>query len=341
VQEQHADRARLYKQWRKLDWPIFVDSLNVLGHRVVPIPMLVDPNGRVFAGGRWGRQEFEQFLATSFPKEKLARPGSPLASDGDADFYAGRYGKAIAAYEGAPFKRGVALRARFESQQRRPGDGQAAVDAWSRALAGSPNNYIWRRRLQQYGPRLAKPYNFYSWIEQARREIRARDEEPVPLREEPRGAELIDRQGGSNGKPVDADPEGKINRDADDLVTLATIATPAPVLPGHRVRVRLVFRPGKGLWNNESGEMTLFVEPGSGLVLKEGTFAHPPAKTPESNETRYLEFELEVAAGAPQAAKVTGYALYYVCEKKGGVCTYLRRDFTIPIRVDKQAARIQ
>ena len=26
VQDQHADRVALYKQWRKLGWPIFVDA---------------------------------------------------------------------------------------------------------------------------------------------------------------------------------------------------------------------------------------------------------------------------------------------------------------------------
>ena len=58
---------------------------------------------------------------------------------------------------------------------------QRAIDAWGQALAIDPNHYIWRRRIQQYGPRLIKPYPFYDWVEQAAREIRARGETPVEL----------------------------------------------------------------------------------------------------------------------------------------------------------------
>lgn len=328
VQEQHADRARLYKQWRRLNWPIFVDSLNVLGHKVVPIPMLIDPNGRIYEG------RFADFLKEDFEKRELPKKPPPNSHPADALFYKGEFEKAIAGYTGTDaatlFKRGVA--------QRAAGRGQAAVESWAKALALDPNQYIWRRRLQQYGPRLAKPYNFYSWIEQARAEIRARGEEPVPLGEEPRGAELIDRRATAEAsEPVDADPKGRITRDTGGLVELATMVTPTPVLPGHRVRVRLVLEPKKGLWNNESGKLTLFVAPGAGLALAEGQFTHPNAKTAESKEARTLEFELKVE----KTSTVKGYALYYVCEKEGGTCLYLRRDFEIRIRTDPKAARIQ
>ena len=45
VQEQHPQRARLYAQWRQLDWPIFVDSLNLLLIDVVPVPVAVADRG--------------------------------------------------------------------------------------------------------------------------------------------------------------------------------------------------------------------------------------------------------------------------------------------------------
>ena len=48
VQEQHPERALLYRQWRNLDWPIFVDSLNLLDLEVVPVPIAIDTTGRVF-----------------------------------------------------------------------------------------------------------------------------------------------------------------------------------------------------------------------------------------------------------------------------------------------------
>ena len=106
------------------------------------------------------------------------------------------------------------------------------------------------------------------------------------------------------------------------------------------VRVRLVFRPKKGLWNNEGGALTLAVDPGK-LSLKEGTFTHAIAKTPESSETRYLEFEVTTSPDAEGKHEVTGYALYYVCEKKGGTCLYLRQDYTVTVNVDPKAAAIQ
>ena len=56
-----------------------------------------------------------------------------------------------------------------------------AAKFWSEALAANPNQYIWRRRIQQYGPRQDKPYPFYDWIETAQREIRERGEQPIEL----------------------------------------------------------------------------------------------------------------------------------------------------------------
>ena len=88
------------------------------------------------------------------------------------------------------FRLGVAYRMRYDSQERREGDFQTAIDEWSAALALDPNQYIWRRRVQQYGPRLDKPYPFYDWVPAARDEIVARGEQPVPLVVEPRGSEF-------------------------------------------------------------------------------------------------------------------------------------------------------
>ena len=65
-----------------------------------------------------------------------------------------------------------------------------AVEHWERALALDSNQYIWRRRIQQYGPRLDKPYPFYDWIPEARADIEARGQSPVTLAVEPAGAEF-------------------------------------------------------------------------------------------------------------------------------------------------------
>jgi hypothetical protein len=55
-------------------------------------------------------------------------------------------------------------RARYDSLLRQPGDFRKAVEHWERALALDSNQYTWRRRIQQYGPRLDKLHPYYDWI---------------------------------------------------------------------------------------------------------------------------------------------------------------------------------
>ncbi|MFB3067037.1 MAG: TlpA family protein disulfide reductase, partial [Planctomycetota bacterium] len=62
VQEQHPDRARLYKQWRQLNWPILVDSLNLLGLRAVPKLVALDESGVVRASGLRSMDALTAFL---------------------------------------------------------------------------------------------------------------------------------------------------------------------------------------------------------------------------------------------------------------------------------------
>ncbi|MHC4548257.1 MAG: hypothetical protein ACYTEZ_05715 [Planctomycetota bacterium] len=345
VQEQHVDRIRLYRQWRRLAWPVLVDQLNLLDHRVVPIPMGIDENG-VVTHPRLSPEDLPAFLSRVVEPSEMPEAPLPHRLAGDGHFLAGKLDAAIEAYRSeqgprALFRLGVALRRRYESDGRRPGDGQAAVDAWTRALAARPDNYIWRRRIQQYGPRLDKPYNMFGWVEQARAEIRARGEEPVPLRVEPRGTELIGRGPVPTVQAIDPDPERKVPIDPG-LVEVESIVAPSPVRPGHRARVRVVFRIRDGWWNNESDPLTLHVEPAEPLTLMEGLLSHPNAGEPETKETRILEFEVEVAAGAPAGTHgVRAHALFNVCEDRGGVCRYLRRDFHVKVTVSPEAPKIQ
>ena len=90
----------------------------------------------------------------------------------------------------ALFRLGVALRQRYESAARQRNDFQAAVENWGRALELDPNQYIWRRRIQQYGPRLDKPYPFYDWVPEAERAIRELGQTPIELPVRPDGAEI-------------------------------------------------------------------------------------------------------------------------------------------------------
>ncbi len=383
VQEQHPERAGLYRQWRKLDWPIYVDAPNVLGLAVVPVVVALDESGIVRHRRIRPSNVVSEFLERSYPP--MAGPGSlnraekpdvgllleqadrspsveSWRSVGDYHFFNGGprgIARAVTAYEKAVeldamngptrFRLGVALRRRYESEMRRPGDAQAAVEQWGKALAINPNQYIWRRRIQQYGPRLDKPYDFYTWIEEARKDILARGEQPVRLPTEPTGSEVAThlRRPSPDAPPVrsDPDPQGRINRDLKGLMQIESVVTPARVQPGQRVRVQVACRLNeqtRPLWNNEAKDLVLSVRLADGMSFAEGDFSYPNPNRPETRELRVLELEIAIEGNVkPGRLRLPAYALYYVCEKAGGVCRYLRRDFTIVLHVDRNAPKIQ
>ena len=146
----------------------------------------------------------------------------------------------------AQFGLGVAFRRRFDSEYRHPGDFQSAVDHWGRALSIDPNQYIRRRRIQQYGPRLDKPYPFYDWVPRARADIVSRGETPWPLPVEPSGAEFArPARTFSAGDPDAPEPDrdDRIRHDARGFILARTTVVPSEAKPGATVRVHLDFRP--------------------------------------------------------------------------------------------------
>ncbi len=375
IQEQHPDRCRLFMAWKRMDFPILVDSLNLLGVSAVPIAVLVDEAG-VIRGLNPKVEEVEEFAEKSEPGavaapapsipglaalEEKARANGTSAMAwldlGDALFLQGSeasldrsieaYRKSVA-LDGPPegyFRLGVALRRRFEIPARKGGDLQAAIDAWTRALAARPDQYIWRRRLQQYGPRLEKPYAFYDWVKEARAEISARGEKPPELLQEPRGAEIAhpvkefrkDSSGESDGALQGPDPEGKVPRDRGNLVRIETAVAPAPVARGKTARAFLVLRP-EGLepahWNNESEPLIVWLSPPEGLDLDGLRHSIPNPREPSTDEARQVEFELRVKPDeAASSLHLPGYALYSICEEKTGICKLVRQDFTLTIAV--------
>src|SRR5262249_50265659 len=196
---------------------------------------------------------------------------------------AGRLDLAIVAYEralaldpldkNARFRLGVALRMRHESARGQPGDFQAAVDAWVRALELDPNQYIWRRRIEQYGPRLTKPYPFYDWVAEARAAISRRGERPVPLSVDPYGSEIAGPAPDVLPEAVagvEPDPKGQIHRDAERLIEAEVVVVPTRVRPGQAARVHLTFRPDparKARWNNESTPLRVWVAGADGWTI--------------------------------------------------------------------------
>lgn len=384
VEEQHADRALLFMQWKEMDWPILVDSLNLLDVPFVPITLFIDEHG-IVRNTRPGAEDVQEFLDTDYEappeqpaaKDDRARMIEAMKDVDNAAFDAHQYdaaslhdfaeaafllgqrgttfeisllGSAIELYTHvisknardarAHFRRGVAHRARFDySNTPDPDDFDAAVRNWKQALEINPNQYIYRRRIQQYGPRLDKPYSFYDWVRQARQEITARGEEPRELVVEPDGAEYAYPSGTvkESDEPVtNPDPDGRITRD-EGFIELDSIVVPHTDFKVRTARVHVLLTPResrKAHWNNEAEPLTLWFDVPEDVSVSQRLITHDNPSSATSHETRRVEVEIRAPAEGALPDAISGYALYNVCEDVDGVCLYRRQDFTIPVRIE-------
>ena len=373
TQEQHAQRCRLFAQWQHIDWPILHDPINVTGPSVVPIVMAIDEHG-IVRSVRPNVRTFERdFLDRTFEPptgDSDAKPNPLVAPDlahaksaaeqsntaaawkqyGDELVLWGgdeQINSAIDAYRralaidpddgDAHFRLGVCFRRRSETSLRDDGDFQRAVDAWGRGLDIDPNHYIRRRRIQQYGPRLAKPYPFYDWVPRAAEAIRARGDVPIELAVLPTGAEIAHPQRRfveAEHKDASPDPEGRIHRDENELIQTEVVVVPARIKPGESARIHVTMRPDDGRqahWNNENEPVMLWVDVPDGWQTDRRLLTAPLGDDPESTETRSIELELKAPDNAQDTVRVPAYLLYYVCEGVDGTCLYLRQDLPIDI----------
>jgi hypothetical protein len=265
--------------------------------------------------------------------------GAPSGLDGAIDAYA----RAIDLDSGdgwTRFRSGVAFRARADSDGVERGDFSRAIEEWTAALAIDPNNYIWRRRIQQYGPRLDKPYPFYDWVTQARREIEARGDTPLELAVEPRGAELAHpAREFAAGEAADRDLErdDRIQRDPGKFVEVRTVVVPGTKSGGRTARVHVELEPvaaADAHWNNEVGGPVFWLDPPEGWsVDRRRIELDNPADRlgASSDEVRRVEFEVQAPVADVAGAVLPAYALYYVCKGIDGACLYRRQDVEIPL----------
>ncbi len=377
IQEQHAERCQLFAQWKGFEWPILHDAINVIGPRAVPIVVAIDEGGIVRAvnpkpdafatfmasndvvddspsatrtASRQHLYEQAIKLANSDPKETKANRefGDGLilwGSDDDLDAAVNAYQRAAKQTpdDGAShFRLGVALRRRYESSLRKPDDFPQAVAHWNRALEIDPNHYIWRRRIQQYGPRMTKPYAFYDWVNQAQSEIRARGDEPVPMRVELTRAELAFPAKRTDFLPDSAkepDPEDKISRDTKGLVRMVATVVPPSAKPNSTVRVFLEMEPDASRdvhWTNDAGPMVIWVDSDTSqagsMRVEKSTWEVTNTESATSHETRTVEFEAQLPDDLGDSAELSGYVLYYVCVGESGTCVYLRKDISVSIK---------
>jgi hypothetical protein len=370
VQDQHPDRDRLFLQWKQVDWPVLADPLNILNLETVPITVAVDEFGIVrFTELPMSEvktieltfvdQKYEPRSTPIEPKpdlRALAQTPKKRASDaityGDAIAVwgaASRLGDAIDAYRQAirldaqnaiaHFRLGSALRERYDSATRRNTDFQEAVTEWDRAVELEPNRYIYRRRSQQYGPRLETPIDLFDWVPTARAEIRARGETPLPLLVEPGESEFASPVANAARirKSSEPDPQGRLRRDQGEFVAIDTTVAPLAVKAGEQARVHLTFRPNiarKAHWNNSVDPLTVWLKLPEGWSADRTPVVIPNATDEVSQETRSAQFQVRAPASAPAGdAKIVGYATYYVCEDVHGVCVYRRRDIEVVLTV--------
>lgn len=380
VQEQHPERAQLYAQWRELDWPILWDPFNTTGALAVPNAYLIDEHG-VLQGNRLNEESLAAFMAAAFDAPDEAAPISPHAEllyqfqqvyqsedvlnsveqlvywQALADVMWQQDDKVVSGLghlhqyleDSEPaaidyFRLGVLFRMRHDSQHRQPGDFQAAIDAWERALELDPNQYIWRRRIQQYGPMSDKPYPFYDWVATAQREIRERGETPVAIPQALTQAELGTEGSalvpGDGGEPANPDPDERITADATGIVTVTSATTPDTQTPGSR-RVLIEFNTSAaGHWNNEAEPLTVWIDAGAlpdGWSVESPLLVHAMGDNPAatSDEPRIIDFGLTHPADATGTFTFRGYALYNVCEAGDlGQCLYRRQGFEVVVELD-------
>ncbi|MHC4566949.1 MAG: hypothetical protein ACYTE3_14480 [Planctomycetota bacterium] len=377
AQEQHPQRNRLFTQWHRIDWPILHDPINFMQVTGVPIEVAIDEHG-IVRGTRVEAETIEQdFIDRTFPppRAKASKPVKAKRPDvaalrrrAEKDCSSEAWcelGDALVLWEGvakvndaieayaqstrlklddgdAQFRLGVCYRMRYESEERMPVDFQAAVDHWTRARAINPNQYIWRRRIEQYGPRSAKPYPFYDWVETATREIEARGEKPVELETPPTGSEVAQPDKSFDGAASDIaspDPGGLVFRDTQKMILTEVTVVPPHAKAGETVRVHVTLRPNAARgahWNNEAEPLKLWVDPPEGFDAQPRLLVAPQGDKPETSEPRRLEFELRAPSGKSGTFKVNAYALYYVCEDAGGTCMFLRQDIPVTVTVDKK-----
>lgn len=358
-------------KWKRMEWPLLVDSLNLFRVTAVPITLLIDELGvirKIGPNDEDVRSFIEDETSVSAQAEKSgssipdldrlrekAKTGtvSALKEFAESVFLWGRnedldetidaYRKAVSVEPNdglTHFRLGVALRKRYDSARRVQGDFAGAVEHWGKALEIDPNQYIWRRRIQQYGPRLDKPYPFYDWVVGAREDIRSRGEEPPSLLVEPGGAEIASPSRNfehARSGVAEPDPMGRITRDKEGFTQVENTIVPDRMTAGQSVRVHVVFRTNEAIkahWNNEAEDMVLWIDPPDGWTVNERYQTFPNPRETVENAPRRIEFELKSPKDAPSGqVTIPCYALYYACEDVNGVCVYRRQDISVKVDV--------
>ncbi len=362
TQEQHADRCLLFARWKGIDFPILWDPFNMTGTQAVPRVTLIDEHGIVRATRASIATFEEDFVGKAFPKPAQAAPRAPRGKAGtlvevaeakegsEAYRYfdalsaflwpAGRDGERaktdILAYAeahpkdaAAQWRLGVVYRMRHESFERSLGDFQQAVNHWQAGLELDPSHYIYRRRLEQYGPLLTKPYPFYPWIPEARKAL---GKDAPTLVAEPTGTEMAGRavlDPDAAGRP-EPDSKGADRSIQDGLRIEATVVYMATRKGRLAARVHLHLIPAGNrvlLWDAQA-PVYVHVEPlESSFTFDSNTQVARLRGTDPAEEIATLDFEAQFEPGKAEDIEFDGYILYRARTEPRGPSRLIRQDF--------------
>ena len=340
--EQHGDRMQLFLQWKEMEhMDVLLDSYNLYGLTAVPYTYLIDEAGIVRARNP-KQEDLKKFLAAppidiSTAPKAYREPFHDWAVE--ADLSSNERTREVTPAE-VDFKLGVAHRKVYDlgPEAGDPRHLERAIYYWRRALERNPGNYIWRRRLQQYGPRLDKPYPFYDWVATARADLRKRGVDPHPLRAEPSGAEIAKPAKSATAHTfVDPDPERHLPEDLTKVVQCRVLVVPHTKKPAHAMRVQLTLTPSSlhmAKWNDVPEAPTIQMIPQAGWQASPPEIIlHPDAKeSPEvlAGAARQIEFEVSRIDPAGDNHSPFACTLYYsICHGESRLCQLLRRDLLV------------
>ncbi len=374
AQEQHADRCRLFSQWRGIEWPILHDAMNLTGVKNVPTLVTIDEYGLVRDTHPDADSIEAEFINKTFKAPKTtpilgpvkltdprltrryageARRAKEWREHGTALILSGKppqieeaidkaFVRSLETEPGDPdslFRLGVAHMIRYESPQRRPEDFQSAIDAWRKAHRLRSGCEIFRRRIQQYGPCVDKPFAFYDWVTSARREIVDRGDTPATLQPWPCD---IERAKPAKKFTYDKKQRGpspdeaeKVNKDRDGLVSISFGAVPGTAKKHKRiVQVLVILRPDatRGTeWDDGADPPRLWLEKPKTGRLSELFVEYAKTSDDAPENDRVLTFPVRLSSKKGKSMTVRGTVVYSVRQTDGGSPRSFRQDIKIKI----------
>lgn len=361
--EQHADRARLFAQWRGLAGPILHDPLNLSLVSELPTVVAIDEEGVIRAiqpsidaiEKSFIKKPWKKKKPMSKPEEaelpdprvtrrtaEEAREPSASRAHADALVLSGlppQIDEAIKVYRDvividpkdawSLFRLGVAYRIRYEREERQPGDFQAAVDAWAQAVRFAPTNAIFRQRFRQYGPSIEGSGAAYDWIPAARQDLARRGQKPMELEIEPLAMEMAAAP--ARGARISTPKKGKHPTDKDGQVSIeTTVVRSADRKHANMAEVHVTLRPNGVQWEDGEAPIRIWLENSKSARPARPYLEFPKTGSKSGSEARTLSFSVELTSKSKTPhGTLKGDAVY--CFRSGDESKTARQEFKVSI----------